>query len=221
MTLSETKSIVIIEDDVHVASQLQAFINASDMFSCMQVLHTFHAGKNFLSSNSPDILLVDINLPDGSGIDLIRFVTTTHHQTESLVLSLYGDEGHVIEAIEAGSAGYLLKDGNYEDVIYALHELVKGGAPISPMIARSLLTHFASIPKPQKEPIHQVQLTKKEHEILVYFSKGFNRIEISNYLGVSINTVGGHAKNIYKKFAVHSQGEAVFEAVQQGLIQLD
>ena len=176
----------------------------------------------------PDVLLTDLGLPDGSGIDVIREVLHRYPGCEALVVSMFGDEEHVLASIEAGALGYVQKDcapGNLADTIL---ELKAGASPISPGIARRLLMRYragalpSGQPAPSGPPATSVpasSLTKREIEILDLLARGFSYAEIAGLCELTRNTVASHVKNLYRKMQVGSRSEAVFEGMQAGLIR--
>ena len=166
----------------------------------------------------PDIILVDIGLPDGNGIDLIRTAKERHPETEIMVISSFGDEEHVVEAIEAGASGYILKDTSLPEVGPHILGLMKGDSPISPGIARYLLNRFQAKPANNIED-PSTSLTEREQSVLTLIAKGYSRFEAAEALGMSQHTVNTHIKHIYRKLSVHSRTEAIFEACQMGLIR--
>lgn len=176
------------------------------------------------SSPPPDVLLVDLGLPDGSGVTLIHEVRQRYPAIECMVVTLFADDAHLLASIEAGATGYLLKDANAAQVSARIHELLAGGAPMSPSIARRILGRWRPLPpddvgsgavvaSPPGGP-----LTPREVEVLQLVAKGLSFDEVGAVLGLSPHTVVAHVKNLYRKLAVHSRGEAVFEARQLGLI---
>jgi DNA-binding NarL/FixJ family response regulator len=182
---------------------------------------TMVEANEVIASQSIDILLTDLDLPDGSGIDLIHKVHKLPSVT-ALVITVFGDEKHVLEAIKAGASGYLLKDGGAEDIAKAIMDMQNGGSPISPSIARYLLKHFRSKTSPQVEiDANKPSLTVREKEVIELIAKGFTYSEIAKLLGLSVHTVTSHIKNTYKKLSVSSRGEAVYEAMQLGLIHME
>jgi DNA-binding NarL/FixJ family response regulator len=145
-----------------------------------------------------------------------------------MVVTVFGDEEHVLASIEAGAAGYLLKDASEESFLSGIRELVCGGSPISPIIARRLLRRFQADAEAAPSAAageggggggSDVSLSVREREILMLASKGFNYPEMGKLMGISPHTVTSHVKKIYRKLAVHSRGEAVFEANRMGLIR--
>ena len=208
-------SIIIVEDDAHTRMHLENSVrshpeliltgSAADCADAIPLLQ----GK-------PDIALVDLELPDGNGIDLIRQFFTADKGTDFVVMTVFGDDKHVIPALEAGASGYLLKDMPFEEIGGMISLLLSGGSPISPIIARKLLKRFHARPEAEI----QNPLTDREHEVLQLMSKGFNYTETATHLAVSYHTVISHVKKIYQKLAVHSRSEAIYEASQMGLLQM-
>ena len=179
-----------------------------------------------LDLRKPDVLLVDLGLPDVSGIEVIRHASQTLPTCECMVVTVFGDEEHVLASIEAGAAGYLLKDASEESFLSGIRELINGGSPISPIIARRLLKRFQTQAVPATSAVENVgdetssvALSDREREILHLASKGFNYPEMGKLMSISPHTVTSHVKKIYRKLAVHSRGEAVFEANRMGLIR--
>jgi DNA-binding NarL/FixJ family response regulator len=178
--------------------------------------------RHTLARQVPDVLLTDLGLPDGSGIDLIRETARAHPATDIMVITVFGDEEHVLASIEAGATGYMLKDSLPEEFVALIDQLRAGGSPISPVIARCLLRRFqlpnaalAAVPTPAADA---AGLSTRESEVLGLIAKGFNFAEIARLLGVSPHTITAHVKKIYQKLAVHSRGEAVYEATRMGLL---
>ena len=169
-----------------------------------------------------DVALVDLGLPDGDGVTLIREIRAGANPPEVMVVSMFGDEEHVVAALEAGATGYLLKDANPVDVGTAIVDLLAGGSPISPAIARHLLQRFQGTGEPPGgDPSRAMpDLTARERDVLEVLAKGFTFEEAAGILGISFHTVAGHVKHIYNKLAVSSRSEAVYEATQLGLLKL-
>lgn len=208
-------SIIIIEDDAHTRDYLKDVVQqhpqlmlAGAAANCAEAIT--------LLEKKPDIALVDLELPDGNGTDLIRRFFTEHHGTDFIVITVFGDDQHVIPALEAGASGYLLKDMHHNDIGNMISLLLQGGAPISPSIALKLLKRFHN-PAEKKD---QNPLSNKEQEVLQLMSKGFSYHESAAHLSISYHTITTHVKKIYHKLAVHSRTEAVYEAAQLGILQL-
>jgi DNA-binding NarL/FixJ family response regulator len=165
--------------------------------------------------------MADIGLPDGSGIDIIREAQQKHPKMEVMVLTVFEDEQSVVEALEAGATGYLLKEHAFERLGESVMALMQGESTISPKVARFLLKRFtpATEDKPKAE-LSSRSLTGRECEVLELIAKGYSYNEVGDSLKLSTNTIRAHIRNIYRKLAVKSRSEAVFEAAQLGLIEL-
>lgn len=211
-------SVLLVEDDEATRARLARAVEAHPHLRLSHGAASCRDARAALARETPDVLLTDLGLPDGSGIDLIREVRRRGLPTEAMVITVFGDERHVIAAIEAGATGYLLKDGASNYVTDSILQLLAGGAPISPPIARHLLTRFrdeATRPPPREAA---PALTEREREVLLYLVKGFTGPEIGRFLAISAHTVASHVKSIYRKLEVRSRGEAVYEALQLGLV---
>ncbi len=218
--------VLIVEDDSAFRARYVAMLAHDAAFEVVASVGTGGEGLAMLDSQKPDVLLVDLGLPDISGIEVIRHASQTLPKCECMVVTVFGDEEHVLASIEAGAAGYLLKDASEESFLSGIRELMNGGSPISPIIARRLLKRFHTeqpsvntTPDAADDAASSVALSDREREILVLASKGFNYPEMGKLMGISPHTVTSHVKKIYRKLAVHSRGEAVFEANRMGLIR--
>lgn len=221
-------SVLLVEDDDPTRAYLARAIEAHPRLDLLAARGTFGEAQSDLDQGAPDVLLTDLGLPDGNGIDLIRHARKVAPQSQIMVVTVFGDEKNVINSIEAGASGYLLKDGTSEAIGESVLELLNGGAPMSAPIARRLLEKFRSAPEPRAEAPSEAErgrasssLTGRETEILRLIAKGFSFPEIASLLSISAHTVTTHVRHIYEKLEVNSRGEAVYEAVQQGLIRMD
>lgn len=171
-----------------------------------------------------DVLLTDLGLPDGSGLEVIRHARSRQPGCESLVISMFGDEDNVLASIEAGALGYIHKDATPDDIAHTIVEMKEGASPISPMIARRVLDKYRALqserpaPQPMAQDGSKSLLSGREQEVLELIARGFSYAEISRLKAVSVHTVQTHIKNLYSKLAVHSKSEAVFEATRMGLL---
>jgi DNA-binding NarL/FixJ family response regulator len=167
--------------------------------------------------------LVDLGLPDGSGIDVIRAAHDKWPDCNIMVSTAFGDEMHVMQSLEAGATGYLLKDSSTASIASEIRSLHQGGSPISPLIARQILMRFrhedTSQPLAATSPsATRARLSIREQQVLEYITKGFNSDEIAGLMGVSRHTVLTFVRRIYKKLEVSSKTEAIYEARSQGLL---
>lgn len=209
--------ILIIEDDDTVRTRLVTAISDNEAFCLNGACATYCEGLAALKQFRPDVLLCDLGLPDGSGIDIIKAIHKLNLDTQALVISGFQNEKVVFEALEAGAQGYILKQDNSRKISEVIEQLLAGGSPISPIIARLMLQKFSGHHEAAPAPLPE-KLTEKQSQILKYVSQGFSSVEISEKLGVSYHTVTTHIKNIYNKLQVNSRTEALFEAKKLGLI---
>ncbi len=208
--------VLIVEDDPVIRARFERAIDAHPRLRLAGSAGSLEEGGRMVADADADVLLVDLGLPDGSGIELIRRARARSPAMECMVITIYDDERHVMEALEAGATGYVLKDAMKEDVADAVLTLVGGGSPISPRIARALL---GRIPRAAAAPASVEGLTRREVEVLEYLAMGYGRQEIADKLSVSVHTIHSHVKHIYGKLAAHSSTEAVFLARRKGLIR--
>ncbi len=210
-------TVLVVEDEPEFLRAYCEAITRDPGLILVGAVTTLAAGTAVLGAGVPDVLLVDLGLPDGNGADLIRRACALRPDCDALVVTVFGDDSHVIDAIEAGATGYLLKDSPPAELVRCIRELRAGGSPISPSIARRLLARMrAPVPEPT---LGTSPLTEREAEILRLVAKGLGFGEVGATLGISEHTVVTHVKKIYRKLAVHSRGEAVFEATQMGLLR--
>ncbi len=210
-------SVLIIEDRRNILDRLSSAVAASDGLWVAGIAEYLSEGLELLYSLKPRILLVDLGLPDGSGVEAVAAASASDWQIDSLVVSIFGDEARVVEAICAGASGYILKGGQIDDITDAIHSVLRGGSPISPAIARHLLTIVQKERLDTNTPTENT-LTERELEILQAVARGYKRREIAEKLGIASGTVGNHVNNIYKKLGVGSNTQAISHATRLGLI---
>lgn len=226
---SKPITVLVVEDDAVTRRALCLGIEKEPAFQLLVALDSVQSAVSWLLIQSADLLLVDLGLPDGSGIDIIRFCAQRYPTCNIMVITTSSDQDSVVDSIEAGASGYILKDAGQLDLGRALLELHTGGSPISPTIARKLLSRMRDDKKITNtattqvgaENVPQVFLTKREASILDLIARGDSYHEVAKQLGLSVGTVQTHIKNIYDKLSVHSRGEAVYEANRRGLLQMD
>jgi DNA-binding NarL/FixJ family response regulator len=209
----------IVEDDPALRKMLVSLLQADPNYA---VVAEFAEGTAAIAATphlALDIALVDIGLPDISGIEVIRKLKTLCPACNVLVVTTFGDEKTVTSALEAGADGYLLKGTALEELKRDIHALQDGGSPLSPMIARKLLNRLQTKAVDKKpDSGGETRLTRREHEILEMIAKGFSYAETSEICTISAATVHSHLKSIYRKLEVHSKTEAVYEARRRSLI---
>lgn len=215
--------ILLTEDDGPIRERLARIIgewpDADLCAACANLEETLIA----IGANEIDLLITDINLPDGSGIDAIRFLAKRQPKAEAMVISILADERSVLDAIEAGAAGYLLKDADSIDLLDAIRDVMAGRSPISSRIARVLVRRLAEqgqVASDTENAADKPSLTEREMDILWGIAKGFTYGELADKLAISRQTVPVHIRNIYRKLQATNRSEAVFEASRLGLIKL-
>lgn len=211
-------SVLIVEDDPVARSRLTEAVGSHPQLHVAATAGNLADALIAFDTHLPRVVLTDLGLPDGSGLDLIRKVHEAGTNAESMVLSVFGDERHVVAALKAGAKGYLLKDSPFETIATNILLLIEGGSPINPKVARFLLGQFNQWEKEEPVQDKTVTLSEREREILGLISKGYKRAEIAGLLAISSNTVGTHIKRIYEKLSVHSNIEAAQEAAYLGLL---
>ncbi|MGM9480755.1 response regulator [Roseateles sp. NT4] len=215
--------VMIVEDEPEFLLRFSEAVSATGSFALLGTAATGADALALLDATAPDVMLLDLGLPDMDGVEVIRHAARRRPQCEVLVVTMFEDDQHVLPCIEAGATGYLLKDASAERIITAIHELLAGGSPISPSIARRVLASFrigtGRAGAPPEVPAEPSPLSERETEILRMVAKGLSFDAIGQVLSISPHTVVAHVKNIYRKLAVHSRGEAVYEASQLGLLK--
>lgn len=226
-TDSHFLTVLVVEDDHATRERLCNAIATQPNMKIGGSFASVMPALEWLATHKPDLLLTDLGLPDGSGIEVIRQCAAFHPHCNILVISMFGDEKNVMSAVEAGAAGYLLKDSDDLDVNRAMRELLAGGSPMSPVIARKVLNRARSLelqaearPSTDSEPF-KVTLTGRETEALNLIARGYTYDETARMLAISLSTVQTYIKSIYGKLAVNSRSGAVLEAHKRGLLDQD
>ncbi|MDP9901716.1 response regulator transcription factor [Variovorax ginsengisoli] len=232
-------SVFVVEDDEPARASFERSVRASPSLRWLGGVGTRAQALAWLASSSlaPDVLLVDLGLPDGSGLDVIRATDLRFPRCETMVVSVFGDEDHVLASIEAGAVGYVHKDALPSDLAQTILDMKAGASPISPMIARRVLAKYRllqtasarerdGMPAAVGTPVASAAmdeapalLSVREQEVLALIARGFSYAEIARLKTLSVHTVQTHIKNLYGKLAVHSKNEAVFEATRLGLLR--
>ena len=222
--------VAVVEDDAACRIALVAALNAAPDMRLLWAAATRAEALAALGdrmAQAPDVLLVDLGLPDGSGLDVIAAARTRWPGVAPMVSTIFGDEEHVLAAIEAGAMGYLLKDATPEAVIGEVRSLHAGGSPINPLVARKLLLHAQRGGAPAADVAEAIEaaagdelpsLSARELEVLRLVSRGHTLAEVAQALAVSPHTARTFVRRIYAKLQVKSRGEAVRVAAHQGLL---
>jgi DNA-binding NarL/FixJ family response regulator len=215
-------SLLIVDDDEPVRQRLERVARR-----VMPGVLCAHAGslaqaREQLGRELFSMALLDVNLPDGSGLELLPWMRAHAPKVEAVVVSSLGDDATVLQAIRGGAVGYLLKNGSDAEMEISLGSMQRGGAPIDPVIARRILAIMGAPPQAPAGVAAgadaESTLTARELDVLQYVARGHSNREIARELGLSINTVECHAKNIYRKLSVRSRAGAVYSARARGLL---
>lgn len=227
---TEPIGVVLVEDEPATQDHLIQVLQSSPALQLLGVASTAQDAYPLLFMTRPKVALIDLGLPDSSGIEIIKWLSRYQPETEPLVITVFGDEDHVVRSLEAGATGYLLKDYSNAELINHILESANGGSPISPLVARQLLFRIqnsratradrTSSPAIHRPPPKASRLTDRELKVIQLVAKGFTAQEIGIQMGISTHTVSTHVKRIYKKLHVHSRSEAVYEASLLGLLDL-
>lgn len=227
---SRPVGVILVEDEPATQDHLTEVIESSNKLKLLGVANTVQDAYSLLFMTNPDVALIDLGLPDSSGIEVIQWLSKNKPDTECLVITAFGDEDHVVRSLEAGASGYLLKDYSNDELIDHILEVANGGSPISPLIARQLLfkmqnsrsenTLLSHAKSAQDESQKACSITDRELKVIQQVARGFTAQEIAGQMGISSHTVATHVKRIYKKLHVHSRSEAVYEASLLGLLDL-
>ena len=236
--------VLVVEDDPQMREFFSSSVSRCAELQLMGSAGTVTQARAWLDANAStlDVLLTDLGLPDGSGLDVIRHAVQLNPACESLVISMFGDEANVLASIEAGALGYIHKDSTPADIAQTILDMRAGASPISPMIARRVLMKYRADQSCKENmlaaPVTYAQaainnianvasdkfsprsvLSPREQEVLGLIARGFSYAEIARLQSLSVHTIQTHIKNLYAKLSVHSKSEAVFEATRMGLLR--
>jgi DNA-binding NarL/FixJ family response regulator len=201
--------VAIVEDNKRYLDELALLLSNTKN---IRIVGRYTNGKEAveeITKLSPDVTLIDIELPDISGVDVIGQVSSRGCPTEFLVLTVYDDDAHLFSALQAGAVGYIVKGStSLSEIESAIHEVIDGGAPMSRVIAKRVLETFKSAPGNVRKTKFD-ELTKREMQILEYIKLGYSTKKVGEELEISYETVRTHLKNIYQKLHVHTLVEAM------------
>ncbi len=213
-------TVSIVEDDMHFLDRLKVAVETADGLVLGSVDTRVKDARKNLLKDRPDIILVDLSLPDGSGLEILNCIYEHKLDSKAMVISGFHDEKNVFAALEAGALGYIHKLEDTQAIIAGIEQMLDGDSPISPVIAKLMLKKFQRrAPAAIETGLPTVEnLTDKQQSILLLISQGFTSQEIAEKQGISYHTVTTHIKNIYGKLQVNNRAEAVYRAREQGLI---
>ena len=199
-------TVAVVDDDARLTERVRRLLDTTEGFLCVAVCPTAEAALEALPPLRPRVVLMDIQLPEASGVDCVRQLKPLLPGSEFLMLTVVDDYEAVYRSLAAGATGYLLKGTGPEELLEAIRELVAGGSPMSGVIARRVLAAFRQFVPP---PSGGTALTSREREVLEALATGSQYKEVADTLGLTYHTVRTHVQNIYKKLQVHSRAEAV------------
>ena len=201
-------TVAIVEDNAGICEELKHVIARGDDLSCACFCRNAESALRRIPPLAPDVIVMDIHLPDGSGIDCTSRLKRLLPETQILMFTIHDDTEQIVKALEAGASGYLLKDTAPSEIVAAIRDVRNHGAPMSREVARKLIHSFHRRPSPA---LAAESLTPREEEILQLLSEGLLYKEIGERLSIKLDTVGTHVKSIYRKLHVRSRTEAVMK----------
>jgi len=205
-------SVAIVEDDSKIRESLKIILNGSAGYNCIAAYEDAESALLDLPDNVPDVVLMDINLPQMSGIECVRQIKQRLPKILVIMLTMYQDTQKIYNSLQAGAVGYLLKSSSPVEILQAIKDVSMGGSPMSAQIARKVVQSFFKS-KPEVEST--VKLSERETEILDLLSKGYINKEIANQLSISPDTVHNHLRRIYEKLHVRTRTEAVVKYLKK------
>jgi DNA-binding NarL/FixJ family response regulator len=211
--------ILLLEDLPEIRAWLKTLV--LQVFPRAQVSEAsrVHDALALVSAVPFQLALIDLGLPDGSGVDVVSALQRAQPEAQSVVVTIHDDDEHLFPALQAGAFGYILKEQARELICEQLQRISSGEPPLSPSIARKVIKFFAEQAKPAHDPMPHVQLTERESEVLLRVAKGFTLPEIGVQLSLSRHTIADYVKQIYRKLNVSSRAEAALEAQRLGLFR--
>ena len=210
-------NILLLEDLPEIRAWLKVLVKQVFPNAVISESARVHDALELITAVKFDLALVDLGLPDGSGVDVVAALRESQPEAQSVVVTIHDDDDHLFPALQAGAFGYVLKEQPREQIAEQLNRMSQGEPPLSPSIARKVIAYFAAQAKPQKDTMPHVSLTDRENEVLLRVAKGFTLPEIGVQLNLSRHTIADYVKQIYRKLNVSSRAEAALEAQRLGL----
>jgi DNA-binding NarL/FixJ family response regulator len=215
-TAPKTIKVVIIEDLRDIREGLAALLNGTEGYKCVGKFGSMEEALRNIQRDLPDVVLSDIGLPGMDGIEGVGILKEKYPELTILMLSVYNDNERIFDALCNGASGYLLKKTPPSKLVEALNEAVNGGAPMSPEVARRVITLFRDVRPPERA---DYDLTPHEQRLLKLLVDGHTKKTAAAEIGVSVNTVSFHLKRVYEKLQVHSKSEAVAKALRNRIFK--
>jgi DNA-binding NarL/FixJ family response regulator len=213
------KNILLLEDLPQIRTWMRDLVLRVFPNAQISEAARIHDALQLVQAVKFELALIDLGLPDGSGVDVVARLRDVQPEAQSVVVTIHDDDEHLFPALQAGAYGYILKEQARELIAEQLQRISQGEPPLSPSIARRVLAYFTSKTKPQTQAslLPHVSLTERESEVLLRVAKGFTLPEIGVQLGLSRHTIADYVKQIYRKLNVSSRAEAALEAQRLGL----
>lgn len=211
----KTTSVAIIEDERDLREGLRSLINFTPNFKCVGDFRSMEEALRQIYLAQPDLVLTDIGLPKMNGIEGTRLLREKYPDLPIIILTVHDEDDKIFQALCAGANGYLLKNTPASTIIEAITEVMNGGAPMSPNVARHVVNLFRQFAPPEKSDVY---LTDQEKKILRMLTEGHHYKTVAYDLDISTSTVSFHINNIYEKLQVHSKSEAVAKALRENLV---
>ena len=210
-------NVLLLEDLPEIRAWIKALVLQVFPQASISEAARVHDALALVSAVRFELALVDLGLPDGSGVDVATALREAQPEAQSVVVTIHDDDEHLFPALQAGAFGYVLKEQPREQFMEQLSRISQGEPPLSPSIARRVIAYFAAQARPQANAMPRVQLTDRESEVLLRVAKGYTLPEIGVQLNLSRHTIADYVKQIYRKLNVSSRAEAALEAQRLGL----
>mgnify|MGYP001824473073 FL=1 len=214
--MSETIQVILADDHAVVRAGIRQFLDHASDIHVVAEADDGEMAQNLIARNKPDVAVLDIQMPQASGIEVTRWIRANHPEVGVLVLTAYDDDPYVMAVLQAGANGYVLKTASPPEIVQAVRDVNEGKSALDPIIAQKLMRHISG-QRPSKS-IEYEALTDRELEVLTLAGKGYTNKAIGMQLGISDRTVQAHLSNIFSKLGVSSRTEAVMYAVRKGWV---
>ena len=210
-------TVSIVDDNPHLRKSLSQLLNLTDQLECIGMYASVDEAIRGVAANTPDVLLMDIEMPGQTGIDGTKLIKQQHASINIIMLTAYGDSERIVQSILAGASGYLLKKTEPDKLIDAIIDIHNGGSVMTASVARTVLD-MIRVPKPQSNHAQNDVVTERERRVLELLMEGKSYQKIGEEMFISVDTVRTYIRRIYEKLQVHSKSAAVAEAMKRGLV---
>jgi NarL family two-component system response regulator LiaR len=197
------RTVSIIEDDLKFALLLKKLIEIEEDLACAEIYSNLKGSLTGLAEQAPDIVLLDIQLPDGLGSEYVSILKRITPNTQFIMCTSFDNDDYIFDSLKNGASGYIMKSDSPDKIIQAIYDVLADGAPMSSSIAKKVVSHFQSRSRSLEE------LTPKENELLTLLAEGLFYKEIAIKMNIGLDTVKKHASTIYKKLHVSNRTEAI------------